>query len=143
MEKVKLRLAKPDDYVSLCQLFDEVDSLHRDQLPAIFQKPAGPVRDKDYLLGLITDSNVLLLVAEYDGKLVGLAHVFVKETPEIPVFVHRRYAIIDSIVVSKQAQRQGIGSLLAEKVHAWAKAEGAQSIELNVYDFNRAAIDFY
>ena len=30
-----------------------------------------------------------------------------------------------------------------EKMQAWAIAKGATSIELNVYEFNEAAISFY
>lgn len=30
-----------------------------------------------------------------------------------------------------------------EKAHEWVQAKGLDSVELNVYEFNRAAIEFY
>jgi ribosomal protein S18 acetylase RimI-like enzyme len=63
--------------------------------------------------------------------------------PEAPIFVRRRYAVIDNVVVKKKFRRAGVGRALVEKAHEWAVAEGADSIELNVWEFNREAIEFY
>jgi ribosomal protein S18 acetylase RimI-like enzyme len=141
--EISVRKATSDDYNTLCELFDEIDALHRDNLPRIFQKPSGPVREQDYYLELIADEKVGLLVAEVGEKLVGFVHAIVKDTPAIPVFVPRRYAIVDGIVVKSGFQNQGIGSILMDKVQDWAIAKGATSIELNVYEFNETAIFFY
>ena len=141
--EISVRKATADDYNSLCELFDEIDALHRDNLPHIFQKPNGAAREKDYYLGLIADENVALLVAEVGENLVGFVHAIVRDTPAIPVFVHRRYAIVDSIVVKSGFQNQGIGKILMDKMQEWAIARGATSIELNVYEFNVTAISFY
>jgi ribosomal protein S18 acetylase RimI-like enzyme len=141
--EISVRKATADDYNTLCELFDEIDALHRDNLPRIFQKPSGPVREQDYYLELIADEKVGLLVAEVGEKLVGFVHAIVKDTPAIPVFVPRRYAIVDGIVVKSGFQNQGIGSILMDKVQDWATAKGATSIELNVYEFNETAIFFY
>ena len=40
--KVSVREATTDDFVPLCELFDEIDTWHRDNLPRIFQKPGDP-----------------------------------------------------------------------------------------------------
>jgi ribosomal protein S18 acetylase RimI-like enzyme len=50
--------------------------------------------------------------------------------------------IID-VVVRSAFRTCGIGKMLVEKTEAWAAAEGAASIELNVYEFNEGAISFY
>lgn len=141
--EISVRKATANDYNSLCELFDEIDALHRDNLPHIFQKPGGAAREKDYYSGLIADENVGLFVAETGGKLVGFVHAIVRETPDIPVFVPRRYAIVDGIVVKSGFQNRGIGSMLMDKMQEWAIAKGATSIELNVYEFNETAISFY
>ncbi|MGD9094002.1 MAG: GNAT family N-acetyltransferase [Anaerolineales bacterium] len=141
--EVSIRKATAEDYNALCELFDEVDALHRDNLTHIFQKPNGPVREYDYYLGLITDENVGLCVAEVGKKLVGFVHAFIMDTPVVPVFVPRRYAVVDSIGVKSEFQNQGIGRMLMVTVHAWAIETGATSIELNVYEFNKTAIAFY
>ena len=141
--EISVRKATADDYNSLCELFDEIDALHRDNLPHIFQKPNGAAREKDYYLGLIADENVALLVAEVGENLVGFVHAIVRDTPAMPVFVPRRYAIVDSIVVKSGFQNHGIGRILMDKMQAWAIVKGATSIELHVYEFNETAISFY
>ena len=141
--EVSIRQPTAEDYATLCDLFDEVDALHRDHLPHMFQKPNGPVRERDYYLGLIADENVGLFVAEVSGKPVGFVHAVVRDTPVIPVFVPRRYAVVDSIGVKPEFQGHGIGRMLMGIVHEWAIAKGATSIELNVYEFNETAIAFY
>ncbi|HJS19205.1 MAG TPA: GNAT family N-acetyltransferase [Anaerolineales bacterium] len=141
--EISVRKATADDYNSLCELFSEVDALHRDHLPHLFQKPGGAAREQDYYSELIADENAALLVAEAGEKLVGFVHAFVREPPAMPVFVPRRYVIADSIVVSSEFQNQGIGGTLMDKMQEWAIEKGATSIELNVYEFNQSAISFY
>ena len=140
---ISVRQATTNDYNTLCELFDEIDALHRDNLPHLFQKPSGSVREQEYYSGLIADENVGLFVAEADGKLVGFVHAIVRDTPAFPVFVPRRYAIVDGIVVKSEFQNRGTGRILMDKMQEWAIAKGAASIELNVYEFNETAISFY
>jgi ribosomal protein S18 acetylase RimI-like enzyme len=141
--EISVRKATADDYNSVCELFDEIDALHRDHLPHIFQKPSGAAREQDYYWGLIADENVALRVAEVGKNLVGFAHAFVRDTPVLPVFVPRRYAIVESIVLKSGFQNHGIGRILMAKMQEWAIAKDATSIELNVYEFNETAISFY
>jgi hypothetical protein len=65
--EIGIRKAAVDDYHFLCELFDEVDGLHRDNLPHIFQKPDGAVREQDYFLELLADEDTALFVAEAGG----------------------------------------------------------------------------
>jgi diamine N-acetyltransferase len=141
--EISVRKATADDYSSLCELFNEIDALHRDYLPHVFQRPNGAAREKDYYLGLIADESVAFLVAEAGGDLVGFIHAIVRDAPAIPIFVPRRYAIVDSIVVRSGFQNHGIGRILMDNMQKWAIAKGATSIELNVYEFNETAISFY
>ena len=138
-----IRKAAASDYDDLCALFDEGDTLHRKNLPHVFQKPRGPVRDRNYVLGLISDETVGLFVAQVEDHLVGLVCVIIKESRAVPIIVPRRYAVIDNIVVREGFRRAGIGRALMEKAQEWAATEGADSIGLNVWEFNKGAIEFY
>lgn len=141
--EINIRKATADDYNSMCELFDEVDALHRDHLPRLFQKPGGVVREQDYYLGLFNDENMILFVAETGHKLVGFIYAMIRETPAFPIFVSRRFAVVDSIGVKHGFQNHGIGRHLMEHISEWAIEKGATSIELNVYEFNKTAISFY
>ena len=78
---ISVRKATTNDYDTLCELFDEIDTLHRDNLPHIFQKPTGSIREEEYYSGLIADESVALFVAEKGEKLVGFVHAVVRDTP--------------------------------------------------------------
>lgn len=138
-----IRAATPGDAETLCELFDEADQLHRDQLPDRFQAPPGPARDKAFLLGLLADQRVALFVGEREGTLLGLVQAAVTNTPPLSIFVPRCYVVVDTLVVKAGFRQQGIGQKLMEQVQQWALAKGATAVELNVYQVNQEAMAFY
>jgi diamine N-acetyltransferase len=141
--EIPIRGAGPEDYQPLGELFEEIDALHRENLPHIYKKAYGPARSFEYYMEQVTGENTGLFLAEMDRKLAGLVHGWVKDTPPIPIVVPRRVGYIDGLVVKAAFQKGGIGRKLVEAFHQWAQAQGASSIELNVYEFNRSAIAFY
>lgn len=138
-----IRRATAADYDTLCLLFEQVDALHRQHLPRVFRQPDGPARDREYVLSLIAAEDVGLFVAVVEGRPVGLICVVLRESPAVPILVPRRYAVVDTVVVEERSRRAGIGRALMEHAAGWSAARGAESIELNVWEFNREAIAFY
>lgn len=141
--EVSIRQAKPDDYVSLLSLFDQIDALHRENLPDKFKRPEGEPRKEDYYLDLLADEDVSFLIAEQGDQIIGFIHTVIRSSPPIEIFIKRRLAVIESVVVKKKCQGKGVGRKLVEAAHGWAVAQGAESVELNVYEFNKHAIAFY
>ena len=92
---------------------------------------------------MIADESVGLFVAEREAQLVGLVHIVIKDTPDIPILVPRRYTVIDNLVVKGGLRRSGIGRALMTEAHDWAITKGAKLVELNVNDFNEAALALY
>jgi GNAT superfamily N-acetyltransferase len=131
------------DYPVLCELFDEGDALHREYLPHIFRRPDGPARDPAYVAALIEDPTVGLFVARAQGQAIGLIVVLVRESPDIPILVPRCYATIDHVVVRASYRRTGVGRALMERAQVWALAQGVETVELHVWEFNQDAIPFY
>jgi ribosomal protein S18 acetylase RimI-like enzyme len=97
------------------------------------------------------DPQMCLLVAEaepatpsgLDPEIVGTVHAMLREPPPIPLFEPRRFAVIDNLVVKNSYRRQGIGRALMEAAQRWAASEGANMVELTVYEFNEEAQAFY
>ena len=141
--EIQIRDLQPEDYDALCEIIDEVDTLHREALPRIFRKSEGPVRDKEFILDLIGGGDAGLFVAEADGRMAGFIHVMVHDSPDVAIMKPRRFALVDNLTVKKVYHRQGIGRLLMDYADAWARKNGASSIELNVYAFNDTAVAFY
>jgi len=108
--------------------------------PHVFREPDGPARTKEFISGIIANEDAALFVAERDGQIIGLVHILVREAPDIPVMVPRRYAVIDDLIVRRNFRRFGVGRALLERAHRWAADKQATQVELNVWEFNQTAI---
>jgi ribosomal protein S18 acetylase RimI-like enzyme len=140
---IVIREATEGDYEALCVIIEEVDKMHRHALPRRSKASEGPVRPRRYILNAIRAPDVGLFVAEIEGQVGGLVHLTVKDVPDIPILVPRRYAYVENLAVKRAHRRGGVGRALMDRARAWATAKGATSIELNVYAFNQPAQDFY
>ena len=52
-----IRAATECDIDALNEIIGDVDILHREHLPHIFREPDGPARDREYMLGVLTDES--------------------------------------------------------------------------------------
>ena len=138
-----IRPGTPEDYDGLCRLYVELNLLHRTHLPERFQLPDGPIRERDFVLGRIADPNVLFLVADAEGVVVGHLQATMMDTPPVPTIRPRRYAYINEIIVVSEYRRQGLGRQFMAVAEEWALSRGATSIELGTYEFNSEAHAFY
>jgi GNAT superfamily N-acetyltransferase len=142
MKDVSIRRARPQDYREACRLFEVGDRLHRERMPWLFTAADSQSRSRAFFDDLLAGPETALFVADA-GDLVGLAHGAIRAAPDIPIFVKQRWGVIDGVVVDPGWRRRGIGRALAEAVERWALGLGASWIELNVYDFNDDAAEFY
>ena len=138
-----VREAHREDYEQLDGLFADLDVVHRQALPAIFQEAGRPARSKKYIFDIITNENAALFIAECNGQIVGFIQLLIKETPNIPIMVPRRYVVIDDLLVKENFRRFGVAKSLVTRVHEWALANDISQVELNVWEFNKIAVTFY
>lgn len=138
-----IREATLEDYEALCNLYEEVDKLHREEYPDIFQEPLDLSRSKEYIENTLRNANKLLLVAEIGKNLVGFAETIVLESSSFPILKKRKWVHLDTICVSKKFQNKNIGTLLFEQIIKWTKKKEINRIELKVYEFNQKAMRFY
>ena len=66
-----------------------------------------------------------------------------KHNNAIPIAKERITYFIDDIVVDNNFRRKGIGKALYEYLLDIAKSDNVDSIELNVWAFNKSALKFY
>jgi GNAT superfamily N-acetyltransferase len=141
-----IREANPEDYQTLCELFAEVDGLHHEALPHVFGQPGEPARTREHITHILAAKETTLFVAEsnkLDGAIIGLVHVAVREAPDAPTLVSRRFGWISDIVVAKDWRRLGVGQLLAQRAEQWLLECGVREVRLWVWEFNEGAITFY
>jgi ribosomal protein S18 acetylase RimI-like enzyme len=140
---LSIREATLEDYPSLDPLFTEGDAFHREVLPHIFRRPEGAARAWSYFSSIVNSEEACIFLAQVREQVVGLVQVLVRETPDIPLLVPRRYAVVDNIVVARGWRHSGIGKALMERAQNWAVKKGVTQIELNVWAFNQGAVAFY
>ena len=138
-----IRPATLKDFRQLRDLYQELDVLHAESLPAVFKTLDKPATRKNYLAAALSDGNTVLLVAENSDGIVGVVHASIRDAPDYPVFVPRKYAWVESLSVRGDFRRYGVGRALMKQVEAWAAEKGIAQVELNVWEFNEKARAFY
>jgi diamine N-acetyltransferase len=140
---VSIRVATLADYEALCNLLEQADVLHHDNLPNVFRATLRPVRTLEYMRSVLEDANARIFLAEDDGHAVGTIHIVVRDTPAISLLVPRSVGHVEDLVVDAASRRHGIGRKLMAAAEGWARDRGATDMELTVYEFNRDATAFY
>ena len=79
-----------------------------------------------------------LLIAEEDGKILGIASVSVTMGPGI-----RKNAYLEDFVTDEAYRGQGVGSMLWSSMLMWAKAKGCQELNFTSGKGREAAWKFY
>ena len=51
--------------------------------------------------------------------------------------------MVQELIVAQAHQRRGIATRLMAEAHRWARDRGLTEIDLNVYEFNQAALRLY
>ena len=138
-----IRLATIGDYEQLCRVWEVGDALHREALPHIFRPSGEPSMDRENVQALIAGPDSAIIVAEAAGEVIGVMTIIEKLVTATAIKVARRYVEIDNMAVKQSAQHQGAGRALIDAAADWAKGRGVTRLELNVYEFNKAAAALY
>lgn len=138
---MKVRAARSDDFERLAALAAEIDDMHRAGLGERFRPPRDGPRSPQSLDDLLASSQAALFVAETEEGLLGYVYAYLLEAPGCQP--HRCSAVVDTLLVTRRARRCGVGAKLMARVDQWARAQGAEALELMVYAFNEEALAFY
>lgn len=140
---VVIRQAQQTDEPQLRDLYEVGDDYHWEALPTLFRTANDPIAARD-ILGKLAGPDGTLLVAEETGCLVGLAAARLVEIgANDALYLPRRYVYVDDMVVLPDFRGRGIGQSLLAAVEVWAKEQGAETLELTVFEFNEGARRLY
>lgn len=137
-----VRYARPDELERVNELRREVNQLHAAGRPDIFRPGfCDELRDRVRQLSEGPDTDVIVAVS--DGKICGFAAVRYVDRPESPYMCARRYYHIEEFGVDHAFRRMGVGRALIGFCLAEAKNKNFPKLELDVWSFNRDALEFY
>lgn len=139
---IVIRRAAECDIPGIEALLTEIKELHRAARPDIFRE--GPKYDSKGLAALLSDESRPVFVAvTADGQTAGHAFCIITDYRGHSDHADGVSLYLDDLCVGKAFRGQGIGSALFDRVVAAARECGADTLDLNVWEFNKNAVEFY
>ena len=131
------------DFDAVGEIFKQLHGLHVKHRPDIYRDVENPAEANGYIAEeVLNEENLILLGADVDSKIVGICFIVIR-TPRNDALFPRVCAYIDNIAVDENYRRRGIGTALYNEAVKRAKEREAEVIQLQVSEFNKAALDFY
>ncbi len=140
--EIRVRKAQPKDADTVLNMLGEILKLHHEGRPDLFNE-TGSKYSKEQLLEIFENPNRPVLVAtnEHDD-VVGYCFCIVK-TADTSALKDIITLHIDDLYVDPTLRGKNVGKFLLDHAIDLAKQVGAYNIDLNVWEFNENAREFY
>ncbi|GAA0779028.1 GNAT family N-acetyltransferase [Clostridium subterminale] len=140
----QVREAIISDCIEINNLVKEVHSLHvKNRLDVYVDVDTPLIKEHFYDLLSASDTKVFVVENLNNKELVAYSIVKIMAHRGIQILRPMTFAYIDDFCVKASKKKNGIGRLLFDYVASYAKSEGALSLQLIVWEFNKDAIKFY
>jgi GNAT superfamily N-acetyltransferase len=143
-----VRLAADGDGAGIAAAWISAGAYHAELDPEHFRSPSpdGLAEGWDRELGRSAD--VLDLVAELDGHVIGWLHAHLdRPVPNAAAQFVRELAetrlAVDALIVDRASWRHGAGRALLLAAEDWGRASGAQLARLDTYARSPVSVPFY
>jgi diamine N-acetyltransferase len=153
VSEVTIRPAQEEDFAALTALYEEFHAFHvrgvptRLRLPDAADDPAARVgasaEFRTQLEALVYDPHATLLCAEADGRIVGLAEVYLRRDEPHPLTHQYSYGYLQSLMVAERWRGHGVGRELTAAAESWARKRGATQLRLSAWEFAGGPVPFY
>lgn len=139
---MEIRFAREDELDRVNELRKQVNDLHVEGKPDVFK--AG-FNDELYnhIYDIWNDPEQEIVVADADGIICGFAVVHHIYKAENPFMFERDFIDVDEFCVDERFRRQGIATEIITFIKDYTKEKGFRRIELNMWEFNQGALEFY
>ena len=142
-EDIKIRKAVETDYNSVNSLYFHTYNLYFQNIPESYKETPKELLSKGTFLNILDDKKTLLIVAEYNEKVIGVLYALIESADDDEV-THGYYRVsVDEVSVHPDFRSKGVGTLLMKEAENWAKENKITDLTTLVYSFNDRAINFY
>ena len=131
--KILIRVASEKDVPAIFSLIKEL---------ADYEKLSDQVvttEDELKKVLFVENNFVEILIAEYEGQIVGQALFF----KNFSTFLGKPGIYLEDLYVKPEMRSKGIGKALLDKLISLAKERNYGRVEWSVLDWNESAIEFY
>ena len=145
METPTIRSATEQDIDGLVSLYAEFHEFHVLGVPDRLRKPDAydEATLRSTLRELVQRDDAQIFVVDHEGKIVGLAEVYVRQDEPHPLTVAHRYGYLQSLIISKPLRKSGLGKQLVAAAHHWAKEQHATEMQVETWEFAEGPLHFY
>lgn len=139
-----IRQAEAEDYNEISSLIMEVHKLHVLNRPDVYFDVNEVISQNEFEELLGKDQIKVFVVQELkNSSLLAYSIVRMMTTMSIAIIIPKKFAYIDDFCVKAKYKGKGIGKSLFNYIKNYSKDEGAESLQLTVWEFNKPAIGFY
>lgn len=139
---ILVRYATRDELEQVNKLRRMVNDVHISGRPDIFRADFCDEL-KEHIYQKFDGDNSDVLVALTDNKICGFAAVEYINKPISPYTLARSYYHIEEFGVDLDYRRMGVASSLIRFIRGDAAKRGYNRIELDMWEFNESALEFY
>ena len=137
---MNIKVATLEDIPQIEILYEEL-FLEMSKLQPKYIAPAK--QDVKFLTSTISEEKSDIFVAEINNNIAGFLLIQELITPPYSCIVQHNYAYIMDVIVGRQYQSKGIGSLLLQEAKKWAVERKLVHLELSVLAENSGAFVLY
>lgn len=138
---IKIREAVYEDYEEVLELVRQVQKLHVENRPDVYYDTKVPLEKERFKA--VIDGEDKLFVVESQGRLVAYSIVRIMESQGLSIIKRNKFLYIEDICVDASMKKRGIGKRLFQHIKEYGAEKKVSSIQLSVWEFNKAAIKFY
>jgi len=139
---INIRKATLSDFDPVLKLKKQVHEFHHKNRQDFYKKSASPI-SQDEFQKIITSHDQEIYIVEYEKIICGYAFIKIVTFRNNPLIHDHSRFFIDDICIDRKFRKKGIGKALMQELELACRSKGIRYIDLNVWDFNRDAIDFY
>lgn len=142
-QRFSLRRAGVADAEIIARLNEPVQRIHAQGRADFFKPHVVDAALIAWYCDVLVQPDHHVFIAESADTPVGYVYAKVVRRPDGPFVFATDALVIDQISVNEDQRGLGCGKALLGAVYALARAENITRLELNVWNFNAEAIEFY
>ena len=137
-----VRKAVPEDIPAILKLLVQVNMVHHNGRPDLFNGPTTKYTEDELREILLRDETPVFVCTDENGRVLGHGFCIMQHAGG-RLMVEHDTLYIDDICVDAQARGLGVGRALYDHILEYAREKNCYNVTLNVWSCNPGAMAFY
>ena len=137
-----VRKAVPEDIPAILKLLVQVNMVHHNGRPDLFNGPTTKYTEDELREILLRDETPVFVCTNENGRVLGHGFCIMQHAGG-RLMVEHDTLYIDDICVDAEARGLGVGRALYDHILEYAREKNCYNVTLNVWSCNPGAMAFY